>query len=137
MNSADHDKWEMNRMVTGGAVKLRDNESAADQNFRDNIELEDNRVMLLVHDIKPPFLDGREAFTKQIQPVQVVRDPTSDFAQLAKKGSSVLKFVRDRKDRQAMREKFWQIAGTKMGSIVNHDAQISKNALGESAKDEV
>jgi len=28
MNSADHDKWEMNRMVTGGAVKLRDNESA-------------------------------------------------------------------------------------------------------------
>jgi pre-mRNA-splicing factor ATP-dependent RNA helicase DHX38/PRP16 len=36
--------------------------------------------MLLVHDIKPPFLDGREAFTKQIQPVQVVRDPTSDFA---------------------------------------------------------
>ena len=67
MNSADHDKWEMNRMVTGGAVKLRDNESAFDQ--RDNIELEDNRVMLLVHDIKPPFLDGREAFTKQIQPV--------------------------------------------------------------------
>lgn len=48
-----------------------------------------------------------------------------------------MKFVRDRKDRQAMREKFWQIAGTKMGSIVNHDAQISKNALGESAKDEV
>jgi hypothetical protein len=30
MNSADHDKWEMNRMVTGGAIKLRDNESAAD-----------------------------------------------------------------------------------------------------------
>ena len=30
-----------------------------------------------------------------------------------------------------MREKFWQIAGTKMGSIVNHDAQISKTALGE------
>ena len=64
MNSADHDKWEMNRMVTGGAVKLRDNESAVDQNFRDNIELEEDRVMLLVHDIKPPFLDGREAFTK-------------------------------------------------------------------------
>lgn len=64
MNSADHDKWEMNRMITGGAVKLRDNESAADQNYRDNIELEEDRVMLLVHDIKPPFLDGREAFTK-------------------------------------------------------------------------
>ena len=58
-----------------------------------------------------------------------MRDPTSDFAQLAKKGSNVLKFVRDRKDRQTMREKFWEIAGSKMGSVVNHDASISKEAL--------
>ena len=40
-----------------------------------------------------------------------------------------MKFVRDRKDRQAMREKFWEITGTKMGSVVNHDASISKQAL--------
>jgi hypothetical protein len=25
LNSADHEKWEMNRMITSGAVKLRDN----------------------------------------------------------------------------------------------------------------
>jgi len=25
--------------------------------------------MLLVHDLKPPFLDGRETFTKQTKPV--------------------------------------------------------------------
>ena len=36
-----------------------------------------------------------------------------------------------------MREKFWQIAGTKMGSIVNHDAQISKDVLDENAKDNI
>jgi hypothetical protein len=35
-----------------------------------------------------------------------------------------------------MREKFWQIAGTKMGSVVNHDAQISKTALDENAKED-
>jgi pre-mRNA-splicing factor ATP-dependent RNA helicase DHX38/PRP16 len=122
MNSADHDKWELNRMITGGAVKLADHESAGfDPNMRDAIEVEEDRVLLLVHDIKPPFLDGRETFTKQTKPVQVVRDPTSDFAVLAKKGSSVLRFVRERQDRQAMREKFWNIAGTKMGNIVNHD----------------
>lgn len=50
-----------------------------------------------------------------------MRDPTSDFAVLAKKGSAVLKFVRDRTDRQAMREKFWNLQGTKMGNVLNHD----------------
>jgi len=25
--------------------------------------------MVVVHDLKPPFLDGRETFTKQTQPV--------------------------------------------------------------------
>jgi pre-mRNA-splicing factor ATP-dependent RNA helicase DHX38/PRP16 len=36
--------------------------------------------MLYVHDIKPPFLDGRMVFTRQTEAVQVVRDPNSDFA---------------------------------------------------------
>lgn len=34
-----------------------------------------------------------------------------------------------------MREKFWEIAGTKMGSVVNHDASISKTALDETIKE--
>ena len=62
-NSADHDKWELNRMITGGAVKMSDNASGG-LDMKDNIEVEEDRVMLLVHDIKPPFLDGRETFTK-------------------------------------------------------------------------
>jgi pre-mRNA-splicing factor ATP-dependent RNA helicase DHX38/PRP16 len=73
------------------------------------MESEQCRVMLMVHDLKPPFLDGRENFTTQTKPVQVVRDPTSDFAILAKKGSAILKYVRDKKERAAMREKFWEI----------------------------
>ena len=96
MNSADHDKWELNRMLIGGAVKLGDHDSVMKH---DGIEIEEDRVMLLVHDIKPPFLDGSATFTKQTKPVQVVRDPTSDFAVLAKKGSAVLRFVRERADR--------------------------------------
>ena len=74
--------------------------------------------MLYVHDIKPPFLDGRMVFTRQTEAVQVVRDPNSDFATLAKKGSHVLKFVRERADRQTMRDKFWEISGTKLGNIL-------------------
>jgi pre-mRNA-splicing factor ATP-dependent RNA helicase DHX38/PRP16 len=59
MNSHDHDKWELNRLMTSGAMKIKDN---ADVEL-ENMESE-QRVMLLVHDLKPPFLDGRENFTK-------------------------------------------------------------------------
>ena len=109
---------------------MSDNASGGlDANLKDGIEVEEDRVMLLVHDIKPPFLDGRETFTKQTQPVSVVRDPQSDFALLAKKGSAVLRFVRERQDRQTMREKFWDISGSKMGNVVNHDNRASKATL--------
>jgi hypothetical protein len=47
---------------------------------------EETRVHLLVHDLQPPFLDGRVVYTKQAEPVSVVKDPTSDIAQLARKG---------------------------------------------------
>jgi pre-mRNA-splicing factor ATP-dependent RNA helicase DHX38/PRP16 len=30
----------------------------------EEMELEEERVVLMVHDIKPPFLDGRIVFTK-------------------------------------------------------------------------
>jgi pre-mRNA-splicing factor ATP-dependent RNA helicase DHX38/PRP16 len=56
MKSADHDKWEMNRMIIGGAMK-RDNEDDA-LDF-ENIELEEERALLIVLDTKPPFLDGK------------------------------------------------------------------------------
>ena len=64
MNSADHDKWELNRMLIGGAVKMGDSEAGAMNALRDGIEVEEDRGMLLVHDIKPPFLDGSATFTK-------------------------------------------------------------------------
>ena len=61
MNSQDHEKWEMNRMVNSGALKLR---NTTDASNIDEMENEESRVMLLVHDLKPPFLDGRETYTR-------------------------------------------------------------------------
>lgn len=49
------------------------------------------RVMLMVHDLKPPFLDGNTVYTTQKDQIQVVKDPLSDMAILAKKGSTVVK----------------------------------------------
>ncbi len=44
--------------------------SGVDLDFEDDTE---NRVTLMVHNIRPPFLDGRIAFTTQMQIVSTVR----------------------------------------------------------------
>ncbi len=48
----------------------------------------------------------------------MVKDPTSDIAILAKKGSSVLKKLRETNDRSKMRERFWELAGSKLGNLL-------------------
>ena len=62
----------------------------------------------MVHDIKPPFLEGRNVSANQGQAIQIVRDPTSDMAIISKKGSGVLQSLRERNDRNKMRERFWE-----------------------------
>lgn len=44
--------------------------SGVDMDFEDETE---NRVTLMVHNIRPPFLDGRVVFTTQMQIVSTVR----------------------------------------------------------------
>lgn len=62
----DNDKWETNRMLTSGVVQKVD----YDEDFEDETV---RKVHLLVHNIVPPFLDGRIVFTKQPEPVIPVR----------------------------------------------------------------
>ncbi len=52
--------------------------------------------MLIVHDLKPPFLDGNTVYTTQSSQIQVVKDPLSDMAILSKKGSAAIKDYRER-----------------------------------------
>lgn len=88
LRSADHDKWELNRMYIGGAV------GGGVSGLREEVledDMDEERVHLMVHDIKPPFLDGRQIFTKQQKPICIVKDPTSDFVKLSKKGSAIVK----------------------------------------------
>ena len=80
-------------MLGSGQYKLTHNLNIS-MNLYNNDE-DENRVMLMVHDIKPPFLDGKKVFTTQMEMVQVVKDVTSDIAVLSKKGSSVLKDLRE------------------------------------------
>ena len=111
-NNIEHDKWELNRMIVSGAIKVTMNE---EDNQLDN---EECRVIIMVHDIKPPFLGGANVSTNQVEQIQVVKDPKSDLSVLARKGSSILKFIRERNDRSLMKERFWELAGSKMGNIL-------------------
>ncbi|KAF5273704.1 hypothetical protein FQA39_LY07394 [Lamprigera yunnana] len=107
----DNELWERNRMLTSGVVHSVDFNEDFDEEYID-------RVHLLVHNIVPPFLDGRIVFTKQPEPVIPVRDPTSDMALLARKGSHLVKVYREQKERKKAQKKHWELSGTTIGNIM-------------------
>nr|XP_039250693.1 pre-mRNA-splicing factor ATP-dependent RNA helicase PRP16-like [Styela clava] len=107
----DNEKWETNRMMRSGVVL----QTHYDEDFE-----EDNaaRVHLLVHNIVPPFLDGRIVFTKQFEPVIPVKDVTSDMAIVSRKGSLTVRKHREMKERKKAQKKEWELAGTNIGNIM-------------------
>lgn len=76
------------------------------------------RVTLLVHDSRPPFLEGRVVFTKQSDAVLPVKDASSDLAVVARKGSALVKEYRRKRDENKSRERFWELGGTHMGNLL-------------------
>ncbi len=107
----DNDRWEENRMLTSGVARRL----AVQTEQEDDLE---TRVHILVHDMKPPFLDGRVVYTKQQKPVIPVKDPSSDLAIISRNGSQLLREHREKMDRQKSVSKFWELAGSNMGNII-------------------
>lgn len=107
----DNELWERNRMLTSGVVHSVDFNEDFDEESLD-------RVHLLVHNVVPPFLDGRIVFTKQPEPVIPVRDPTSDMALAARKGSPLVRIYREQKERKKAQKKHWELGGTTIGNIM-------------------
>ncbi|KAL4525772.1 hypothetical protein Ndes2437A_g04207 [Nannochloris sp. 'desiccata'] len=124
----DMNAWEENRLMTSGVVRARE----VDNDFDNDSDV---RVLLLVHDTRPPFLDGRFLFTKQKGPVLPLKDPTSDLAVIARSGSKLVKEVREKKDSNKSRARFWEVAGSKMGNVTGltedekAEAAAAKEAL--------
>eukprot|EP00624_Nannochloropsis_granulata_P003795 evm.model.NODE_29163_length_12829_cov_16.997583.1 len=109
--AADQNAWEENRLLTSG-VAVR---NEVDMDFVDE---EETRVRLTVHHTKPPFIDGRVTFSKQLTTVSVVKEPTSDMAILSKKGSALVRERRERRERGKMRQRFWELGGSRMGEAM-------------------
>ncbi|KAI8957699.1 P-loop containing nucleoside triphosphate hydrolase protein [Daldinia sp. FL1419] len=119
----DNDAWETNRMLTSGVAQRR----ALGDDFED--EDEGTRVHLLVHDLKPPFLDGRTVFTKQLEPVPAVRDYQSDMAVFSRKGSRVVRERRQQRERQRYAKEATNMAGTALGNVLGVKEDEGDSAL--------
>ncbi|KAK5172292.1 DEAH-box RNA helicase prp16 [Saxophila tyrrhenica] len=119
----DNDAWEANRMLASNVAQTRDQY----HDFQDDNE--DMRMHLLVHDLKPPFLDGKTVFTKQLEPISAVRDPQSDMAVFSRKGSRVVKEKRQQKERQKQAQEATGLAGTALGNIMGAKEDDTDSAV--------
>ncbi|TIC18606.1 hypothetical protein E3Q13_01918 [Wallemia mellicola] len=129
--NADNEAWETNRMVQSGIASRPD----LDFDFEDENEA---KVHVLVHDLKPPFLDGRMVFTKQLEPINPLRDPTSDLAVFARKGSALVREKRAQAERQKAAAEVASIGGSQLGNILgvkSEDDQVVDEAEKNSARE--
>ena len=62
--------------------------------------MEEQRDVLIVRSMKPPFLEGDVHFTRQTEMVSTVKDPTSD------------------KQKQIERNRYWDLQRTKLGKLM-------------------
>jgi pre-mRNA-splicing factor ATP-dependent RNA helicase DHX38/PRP16 len=106
----DNARWENNLLERSGVT--------VKEGAQFDMEEEEERIRLIVKDLRPPFLDGRVVFTTQTEPVAVVRDPTSDMATIARAGSTAVSAIRIKRERQKTTQKFWDVAGSKIGAIM-------------------
>lgn len=128
--NADADAWENDRLFTSGIGPgiTRNLDFSAD-------ETDENRVHLLVHDVKPPFLDGKTIFSKQTEPVVSVRDATSDLAIFAKKGSALVKERRERREREKQSRKALEVGGTALGNLIGVKEELDEDTTGGAGAD--
>ncbi|RMZ79375.1 hypothetical protein DV738_g3348, partial [Chaetothyriales sp. CBS 135597] len=124
------DAWETNRMLGSGVAQRRDHAGDWDNDDDD----ETTRVHLLVHDLRPPFLDGKTVFTKQLEPVPAVRDSQSDMAVFSRKGSKVVKERRQQRERQKQAHDATNAAGTALGNIMGIKDEETDSAVAAPGK---
>ncbi|KOM44351.1 hypothetical protein LR48_Vigan05g195600, partial [Vigna angularis] len=109
--TADNAQWEDRQLLRSGAVRGTEVQTEFDDE-------EEQKVILLVHDTKPPFLDGRVVFTKQAEPIMPIKDPTSDMAIISRKGSTLVREIHEKQSMNKSRQRFWELAGSKLGDIL-------------------
>ena len=124
----ESDMWEQNQMMTSGVKQ----QGYVDTDFDDENE---NRIHLFVHNLRPPFLDGQQVFTRQKDPISAVLDPQSDMAIFAKKGSALVRDRRQKREREKQAKDAASMAGTTLGNVlgVKETSEDEDEETGKSA----
>ena len=111
-------------MVTSGVASHK----ALDLNFEDKTE---SMVHVMVHNLKHPFLNGKTVYTKQLNPINLICNPTSDMAMFAKKGSVLIKEKHVQAEWVKAAVKIASLSGTSLGNIISiHDEEADAEAAG-------
>ena len=104
---------------------------AEEEDEDDDYADEDTVSHIVVHQKLPPFLDGKIKFSKQVNPVIPVKDPTCDMAVNAKKRSALVKEMHEQKERKKAQKKEWKLENTQLGNIMGiKDAEDDKKIIG-------
>ena len=81
-------------------------------------------------------MDGRAIFSRQPEPVIPIKDPTSDLAVLSKKGSRLVRYHRDEKERRKAQRKELELAGSRLGDILGVKSEEKDEDLDETGEDD-
>lgn len=126
----DQQAWETNRLLQSGVVQRESRSLEIDEET-------ERRTILMVHNLKPPFLDGRVNFSTQREMVGTVKDPSSDIATMSRKGSALVRQRREMRERTKMRQRFWELGGSRMGDAMGvKDVNKAADAQGEAEAQE-
>ncbi|KAG8365918.1 hypothetical protein BUALT_Bualt17G0021900 [Buddleja alternifolia] len=117
--AANNAQWEDRQLLRSGAVRGTEVQTKSD-------DVEEQNVILLVHDTKPPFLNGRIVYTKQVEPIMPLKDPTSDMAIISRKGSALVREIHDTQRKRKSRHRFWELAGSKLGGILGVEKTVEQ-----------
>ena len=96
-NLIDTNKWELNRMITSGVVE----KSNYNYQLYDDEDEEYNKMLIQVNEINPKFLAGYTILADKLHQnnkIEIVKDPSSDISRLAKRGSNILRIIREKKE---------------------------------------
>lgn len=136
----DTDRWESSRLAQSGLLGGR-------QGFRadEDDDHKNGTVQLIVHERTPPFLPAvdeseqanyiRDSSGIKVDPVNPVRDPTSDIAQMARRGSLLVRELRERRER-AKKMKSLEGQGTTLGGIMGRPHSVEEEEEMKTSKDQ-
>lgn len=96
----DNEKWELNRLLGSGVVsgELFGHKFTHEQDE----DHQNTQTQLVFHESGPAFLknwEGKKICNLNFDPVMPVKDPTSDMAVLARKGSVLVKEMREKREK--------------------------------------